>query len=245
MATKKKIRKAPVATHAAVSTPRPFLMDGEVLVLRTCKPAMRSPSPDANGFVWPESGFAEAKDWTAHPSCGGGLHGWVWGTGDTVYSGGYFAADAKWLVVRVQKTDGFVELEGKVKFRRGDVVLVGTRDEATALIAKHAPAGTKINWHTSTSGTRGTSTSGDGGTSTSGYGGTSTSGTRGTCKAGEDGLLVFQWYDVKAEKYRKAYGAIDGERLLPNVKYRCDETGQIVPVEQPKPAEVAPVQVPA
>ena len=92
------------------------------LVLRTCRADMTS----HDGFRWPESGPVEAPNWNPEPICGGGLHGLLWGEGDGSLL--CWEPDAKWLVVRVE---AWVDLIGKVKFPRGEVLFAGERDEAT------------------------------------------------------------------------------------------------------------------
>ena len=123
MARKKTAAPAPAAT------PEPKY----VYVLRTCKADMTS----YGGFRWPESGPVEAPDWDASPQCGGGLHGFLNGEGDGSLAS--WAADAKWLVVRVAE-DLIVQLDGKVKFPRGIVEFAGDRLSATAYIAERVVA---------------------------------------------------------------------------------------------------------
>jgi hypothetical protein len=162
-------------------------------VLRNCKEGGVS----HNGFVWPQSGPVEAPDWNPEPVCGGGLHGWLGAMGDMALGHGEDAP--VWVVVKVDRAL-IVELGGKVKFPRGEVVYYGSVDGAVAHLASVGVCGyrgtstsgtrgtsTSGTRGTSTSGTRGTSTSGYGGTSTSGDGGTSTSGTRGTSTSGSRG----------------------------------------------------------
>ena len=107
------------------------LSDDFVLVLRTCRSDMTSPSPEANGFKYPESGYVEAPDWDGGQKvCGGKLHGALWGEGD----GNLFCwdADAKWLVLKVRKSVlvvfadkcGFQGRRSRLLWRpsRGDVI---------------------------------------------------------------------------------------------------------------------------
>ena len=159
-----------------------------VLVLRTCNEKLQS----YGGFQWPAKGPVKAPDWMPTTDCGNGLHGFLWGEGEGQLAD--WTETAKWLVVRVVAAD-VIDLGGKVKFPRGEVVFCGERTAATAYIAAHGAVGKSIVGGTSTSGYRGTSTSGyrgtstsgDGGTSTSGDGGTSTSGYRGTSTSGYGG----------------------------------------------------------
>ena len=153
-----------------------------VLFLRTCKADMTA----YNGFKWPESGTVHAPDWNDKPICGYGLHGSLWGAGDSSHYS--TAADAKWLVCAVDFAL-CVDLDGNHKFPHCEVVFCGDMKGAAAVIQAHAdcPRDAKVYGGTSTSGYGGTSTSGDGGTSTSGDGGTSTSGYGGTSTSGYGG----------------------------------------------------------
>jgi hypothetical protein len=173
-----------------------------VLVLRTCAADMTS----HGGFVWPESGPVEAKDWTSEPVCGGGLHGLLWGEGE----GGLVSwdADAKWLVVEVEAAS-VVDLGGKVKFPRGAVVHCGDRLSATEHLAARAP-GRAIVGGTATAGYRGTATAGDGGTATADYGGTATAGYRGTATAGDGGTATAGDGGTATAGYRGTATAGDG-----------------------------------
>ena len=120
-----------------------------VLVLRTCNEKLQS----YGGFQWPAKGPVEAPDWMPTTDCGDGLHGFLWGEGEGQLAD--WTETAKWLVVRVVAAD-VIDLGGKVKFPRGEVVFCGERTAATAYIAAHGAVGKSI--------VGGTSTSGDGGT---------------------------------------------------------------------------------
>jgi hypothetical protein len=87
-----------------------------VLVLRTCDDKMQS----RGGFQWPDSGPVEAPDWSPVKECGHGLHGWLWGCGD--WSLKAEGDNIWWVVVEVVKGKEIINLGGKVKFRRGNVV---------------------------------------------------------------------------------------------------------------------------
>ena len=86
------------------------------LVLRACNEDMSS----TKGFIWPTSGLVECSDWNPVSKCGNGLHGWLYGHGDGSVSE-YWSVSDRWLVVAVE-TKSIVELEGKVKFPKGEVV---------------------------------------------------------------------------------------------------------------------------
>ncbi len=172
----------------------------KALVLRVCDAKLRS----YGGFQWPSSGSVEASDWDPTPECGRGLHGWLFGEGDLGVAQGVSDEDSVWLVVEVEK-DTLVDIGGKVKFPRGEVVFAGPRDEAITYIVERAPGhathfarvtagdfGTATAGYggTATAGCRGTATAGDEGTATAGVGGTATAGTGGTATAGHGGTAT-------------------------------------------------------
>ena len=138
------------------------------LVLRTCNADMIS----TNGFIWPASGPVECPDWSPEATCGNGLHGLRWGEGD----GGLLSwdPDAKWLVVEVE-TASIVDLAGKVKFQRGEVIHCGDQLSATSYLLSRAPGHACVGAAV-VAGHRGTATAGYGGTATAGYEGTATAG---------------------------------------------------------------------
>ena len=187
-------------------------------MLRTCAADMTA----RGRFKWPTSGEVSAPDWNPVAQCGQGLHGLLWGEGD----GSLLSSntDAKWLVCGI---DEWVDLSGKVKAPRATVIYCGTRDEAVALIQHLGGHRYAVAFGTSTSGYRGTSTSGYGGTSTSGDGGTSTSGYRGTSTSGNGGTVMVKWWDGK--RYRIAVGYCGENGIEPNKRYRCDNSGNLIP----------------
>lgn len=177
----------------------------QVLVLRACRADMSS----RNSFVWPESGYVECHDWLPTADCGNGLHGWLHGHG-TERACLYWDDNCKWLVVKVNVKD-IIDLEGKVKFKCGEVVFCGDRINAVeyllandpiaytqpvigavitktdlnsfAIVGDHGIA-TTDRGGTSISGRYGTSISGDFGDSDSGYCGISKAGFGGMAKTG-------------------------------------------------------------
>jgi hypothetical protein len=158
------------------------LNEGEALVLRTCNVDLTA----YKGFKWPESGVVEAPDWDPKPECGYGLHGLLWGEGDGSLLN--WSPDAKWLVCKVVASE-CVELRGKVKFPRCEVVFCGDRLGATKLIQAHRP-GAAVTGGTATAGNHGTATAGDSGTATAGNHGTATAGNHGTATAGYKGTAT-------------------------------------------------------
>ena len=104
--------------------------------------------------------------------------------------------------------------------------VVGYAGTATAGDGGTATAGAR---GTATAGDRGTATAGYAGTATAGDDGTATAGERGTATAGERGILSLRWWDWS--RYRIATFYVGENGVLPNVKYRVDEKGQIVKAE--------------
>ncbi len=171
-----------------------FEFQNPVHVLRTCTAQMTGTQTQSQHFVWPREGPVSCNDWDPTPKCGHGLHGALRGEGD----GRMFnwEDDAVWMVVEVESSE-VVDLGGKVKFPRGNVILAGSRDEAIALMQELYPHSVVIGGTatagddgTATAGYRGTATAGDYGTATAGYRGTATAGYRGTATAGDDGTAT-------------------------------------------------------
>jgi hypothetical protein len=163
-----------------------------MLVLRTCKADLSSPSPEAHNFRWPESGPVEAPEWKPTDECGHGLHGLPWGEGHGSLLD--WSSDARWLVVEVDEhphedQDRPRYFGGKCKFRRGMVVHCGSQDTATQYIIQRAP-GRAVVGCTATVGDRGMATVGDRGTATAGDRGTATAGDWGTATAGVYGTAT-------------------------------------------------------
>ncbi len=159
-----------------------------MLVLRTCDKNLRSYS----NFQWPESGPVEAPDWSPVAECGQGLHGFAWGEGDGSLA--RWEPDARWLVVEVNPDEGLIDLQGKVKFRRGVVVFCGDRFNATNWLAERAPGRAIIggtasagDFGTASAGTKGTASAGTKGTASAGNYGTASAGDYGTASAGDGG----------------------------------------------------------
>ena len=168
-------------------------MTSTVLILRTCKADMTA----HEGFRWPESGPVEAPDWDPTPECGHGLHGLLWGCGD---ASSITYPEGRWLVVEANAAD-VVDLGGKVKFPRGQVVFVGTRDEAIAYLDQHGAADKPVVYATRTAGAYGTATAGDYGTAVAGAGGTATVGYRGTAVARAYGTATAGAYGTATAGY--------------------------------------------
>lgn len=110
-----------------------------VLVLRACKHDLTS----RNGFQYPQQGMVEDPRFRPTHYCGEGLHGWLWGFGEPAVSPDYaMYQSAKWLVIKVLKKD-VIQLAGKVKFPRGEVVHVGTKASAGRYVEDRRPLGSR------------------------------------------------------------------------------------------------------
>ena len=193
------------------------------LVIRTCNADMTS----HDGFKWPESGRVSAPDWGPKPACGQGLHGLLDGAGD--YALVSRKPDAKWLIVSVPRAE-VVDLDGKVKFPRGEVVYCGGMAGALTRIAQRwitiAQAGAKgqhasgRNEHAAATGYSGhAAATGDSGAS-------AVLGLEGRAKAGKDGLLAVAWHDGKRPRLAVGYVGEDG--IKPDTWYRATRAGKLV-----------------
>jgi len=188
------------------------LKENEILVLRTCDENMCG----HGGFRWPTGGRVEAPDWDGLPKCGGGLHGLPKGVGSAQYLD---HSAINWLIVKVDTAAGYVEFDGKCKFKGGEVVFVGGQAEAVKLLQEQYPSEPVV-FGTATAGNLGTATAGVRGTATAGDWGTATAGNLGTATAGDRGVLVI---DYKTDVgYSRAVAAVDGESIKPNTPYRCE-----------------------
>ena len=73
-------------------------------------------------FVWPKKigSILEAEDWDPKPECGGGIHGLEWGCGSFNIMG----YGELFVVLEVDKKDGFINLMDKVKVKKGKIVVI-------------------------------------------------------------------------------------------------------------------------
>ena len=161
---------------------------GDAYVLRTCAADMTS----HGGFVWPREGVVEAPDWQPTADCGRGLHGFLWGEGDGSLAD--WSRDAVWIVSRINE---WIDLDGKVKFPRAEVVFSGSREDATAKIRELGANGAVIGsiltggiGSTLTGGDRSTLTGGNGSTLTGGNGSTLTGGNGSILTGGNGSILT-------------------------------------------------------
>jgi hypothetical protein len=101
-------------------------------IIKRCKEGNRS----ENGFIYPDKGYVEALDWKDTKECGNGLHGW------TERFDSYFDNSLKgnFVILQVDEKDGYIELDDKVKFKRGKVLLnTPDKDKAYKMIRKYCP----------------------------------------------------------------------------------------------------------
>jgi hypothetical protein len=139
------------------------------------------------GFRWPDKpGPVDCPDWNPEPVCGGGLHFWEDGCGDVSVAD--VLVDSRWYLVRAKDED-VVRLDGKVKAKRVEVLLVGNKATVGGQMCLLAPAKQVIHG-TATAGDKGTATAGDYGTATAGDKGTATAGDYGTATAGDYGTAT-------------------------------------------------------
>ena len=185
------------------------IQKGRALILRTCNADMTS----YEGFKWPESGHVEAPDWEATDDCRNGLHGFLWGEGNSALAD--WSPAARWIVAEVSE---WIDLNGKVKFPSANVIFCGDRKSATDFLRANGATGAVIGAF---------STAGYRGTATAGYGGTATAGYYGTATAGDRGAICIKWRD--GSRYRIAVGYIGEDGLKPNTPYRC-EYGKFIEV---------------
>ena len=224
-------------------------MSDTALVLRVTD----SDGKSYGGFQWPLTIGAEvvAPDWNPVAKCGGGLHGWMYGAGNSTSAD--IHVDSKWMVVEVALAD-VVMLDGKVKFPRCVVKFVGDQKTATDYLVLHEPRATCVisatcvvgdhqctsvgDYGTSTAGDYGTATAGDYGTATAGYYGTATAGDygtatagdygtatagyKGTATAGHMGAILIRYWDERARRHRIQIGYIAEGGLKPDTPYRLN-----------------------
>ena len=161
-----------------------FLKRGECLVLKVVGPNGES----HGGFIWPiEVGATvEAPDWNPAPTCGHGLHGWLWGLGDLSAAGERaLSGESVWLVLAVESVS-VVDLGGKVKFPRARIAARGDKTTLASIITTHRPANTPVPMF---------------GQAAAGYAGQAAAGSRGQAAAGEAGQAAAGYAGQAAAGY--------------------------------------------
>lgn len=205
------------AAKARVKSKRKAAKGKTVLVLRTADKDRRS----YGGFQWPIRGRVRCRDWDAHPVCGAGLHGLLWGEGDGELLD--WSEDAVWQVVEVQERE-IVSLVSKVKFPRGKVVHTGDRLSATSFLLANGGDGKSV--------VGAIVQAGNGGTATAGYKGTAMAGLGGIVMAGHRGILSLRWFDAKSNRYRLAIAYVGENGILPDTPYRLNDKHKFTEVKQ-------------
>jgi len=197
-----------------------------------------------DGFKYPDGGPISAPDWNPNPVCGGGLHGWEHGIGDVRAASQLYAENARWLVISVEDSpDNLVRLDGKVKFRSGEVLFVGDMPSAAAYIVANGGG---------RSGMIGASVSaGDMGSATAGYMGSATAGYMGSATAGDEGIIRVAWWDGDSSKYRVKTGIIgetgdaNNNALVAHRWYRLSDERKFVEMSALDRIEIVPGDITA
>ncbi len=231
-------------------------------VLKQVSPTMTA----HGGFVWPESGPVSCPDWDPAPRCGGGLHGWLRGEGNGSLAD--TSPECKWLILRVRKSE-IVDLDGKVKFPRAEVLACGPRHEIVAEIRSLCPDASVIfstvakcnlqaaaagyhgqasagNYGQASAGYRGQASAGNYGQASAGNYGQASAGNYGQASAGDGGLVVVQWWDSAANRPRVKVGYIgetvdlDGKVLEHGVTYKLNDELRFVRTEAFAPVKAGP-----
>jgi hypothetical protein len=160
------------------------------------------------GFQWPMrvGAIVETPDWDAKPECGHGLHGLKDGLGDASHLSS--ASDAVWWIV---KADDAVDLGGKHKFPRCEVVALGDRATLTAALYALRPG--PIHYLTLTGGYRATLTGGYCATLTGGDDAKLTGGYRAKLTGGDDAKLTGGDYATLTGGYYATLTGGDGATL--------------------------------
>jgi hypothetical protein len=215
------------------------LKKNEILVLRVNDG--NNASHDGQ-FTYPKSGYVEAPDWEDTAECGRGLHGLPRGVGGGSLLNWKINKIAMLLVVN--NSENYHEFEGKCKFKGGEIVFMGSLDEAVSILQEQYPDAPIVYAHKQ-GGYFSTLTGGDYSTLTGGYGSTLTGGDRSTLiggyrstltggdystLTGRDGsTLTWKIWDGNYYRLHTFYVGEDG--IKPNTPYRFEE-GQIVEVVQ-------------
>jgi hypothetical protein len=175
-----------------------------VLLLRTCHEDMTS----FGEYQWPGvGGIARPAKWSSQAKCGNGLHGWLWGKGDSSTGDAWEKNNVALVVRALERTVVF--LDGMVKVPACRVEFVGTLEQAAQYIEERLPKGedpggiigrvvdaldwdiTSVgNYGTVTAGVYAKVTAGDYGTATVAYCGMAMVGDYGTAVATDEGVAL-------------------------------------------------------
>ena len=196
---------------------------GKALIIRTVSADMTS----YNGFVWPKYGPVECPDWQPTAKCGSGLHGLLWGVGNWWLLSN--AHDAIWIVAEV---DEWIDIDGKVKFPRCNVVYCGEMAEALVrvLCNSNPPVSDRAIGNFSKAASSGNSST----ATSSGY--SSKAASRGyntismaagigcIVMSGNNGCFATAWHDGK--RNRIAVGYVGENGIKPDTPYRVNNHGE-------------------
>ena len=222
------------------------------LILRNCDSEGRS----RNGFQWNLTigGITEAPDWKPTEECGNGLHGFLWGEGDSFLA---TWKDALWLVCEICD---YIDLDGKVKFQRATTLFVGSLQEAAkylydkmlelgivdkkiiGLSGDYAFAGDLANLRgegqrtqtagyksTQTAGYESTQTAGANSTQTAGYESTQTAGDNSTQRAGYNSTQTAGYFSTQtAGSYSSQTAGYNSSHNIGNECYVTTGVGSVV-----------------
>ena len=207
-----------------------------------------------DGFKWPKHGEVSCPIWNPAPQCGNGLDGFAEGEGNGDLAN--WKPTAVWVVVNVVTAD-IIKIkginEGQVKFPKGYVVYCGDRKTATDLIKRKHPNAIAIigafiaasrlsivnvgDYGTAISGYQSTSIAGNHGVASAGKYGLAVVGNHGIASAGECGVVSAGEYSTIQltyfeNKWRIKTGYIGEDGLKPNVKYKLNDHGTFMEVEE-------------
>ena len=209
-------------------------------------------TPPNKGFKWPAIGLCEALDWKPTAECGYGLHGYLKGCGDAES----ILWDGLFQVVKVIESE-IIDLGGKIKFPRCEVIFTGSQKDATDILVneygnigiigatvvvgdgQHAIAGdygtaTAGNNGTATAGNNGTAMAGDYGTATAGDYGKATAGDYGKATVGDDGTAKagemgrISILYWDGHRCREVIGYVGENGIEPNVAYNLNEMHEFI-----------------
>jgi hypothetical protein len=125
------LSKRKLSTKRHIMSNNQKLPEGKtVLCLRT----IHQDGTSYGDFSWPKLGYVEAPDFSPETECGHGLHGYLRGCGD----GDQIDFDGLFQVVKVLESE-VIDLDGKVKFPRCEVILTGSQQEATTFLLQEYP----------------------------------------------------------------------------------------------------------
>lgn len=160
--------------------------------------------------------MVEAPDWKPTKECGNGLHGWLWGAGNWGLKAK--GDNIKWLVLEVEK-DSIIDLDGKVKFPKANVVASFSRwADAMKFIRAKLPQDKLEQIATGNYGHA--SATGNSGWAIAGY--------SGRVKAKENGVITAIYSDGKRPRVLVGYVGEDG--IKPDTWY-CVVDGKWKEVE--------------